>query len=743
MPVPKEVSEQQETSTIRDALEKWSRVDVRMWVVEMGLGREVAARMTDVDGRKLVDLDEGLLQYKYGLTPTEAEKVMQALEKLMRTGGRSALMSAGVELLVQDEAASVSILSKRDTLGAPREAVNVPATCEHGGPTLCVFAQGPDIQEIKHAPHHGQLPNIHLPPPRPHMHLRVLPLLALPLLSLADPRRLGSRPARLAAANVKATSSDPCTTLQTITAADDVLACFNQFPINSTQREDQIASIKRFFEVYSFLELAKTAAPPLIPSNVDILALLDEIAADNSITTELAFHTRISTAIQSLNDPHAHYNPKCFSQPTYYQPWVISSGYDITTDSHIIALRDLVTSASTDFIIGCDGDNQKTCTALNNKVNAFWSVNATDKFNPADYIDWTVEAINGVDVLSFVQDLGDFWGQSKTPESRFNSVLASYQITDFGSDDAPNPGFAVTNGLLYVRQSPLLLRTDTTDGVATMTYSLVSPDGSTTAELNVPWVAFIDGATVKALQKGKDAYYSEFCPPPTAAAAEAADNEVKKVADAQARTPLRMGRKKKYYAKSRAAAPSPDIKHPLSAYSSGAFYNLDGNTGVWIFSSASPPPKLSSRAWAQSIIDGLDNLMKSGPKNLIIDVTSNGGGDICVGYDLAVYLLRTVDIDTPNYDFRLSDTSREILDGMPDAASIFTATGKASLTGANLTDAQLEVGGAPGRSDKFNLDCLQSEEFDFAGVVKNETGMWESIAIVSDGMCGSTCATFT
>ncbi|KAJ3154468.1 hypothetical protein HK101_001668 [Irineochytrium annulatum] len=562
------------------------------------------------------------------------------------------------------------------------------------------------------------------------------------MVSLAAPRRINGRPARLAAANVSATDGsvvDPCTTLHDVGPADDILACFSQFPVTNDQRADQIDTIKRFFEVYSFLELAKTAAPPLIPSDVDILALLDRIAADDSITTEISFHTKIAEALQTLNDPHVIYNPNCFTQPFFYQPWVVSSLYDIDTGKQTIAIRDLVVNSLVEFRRDCD---TPLCASVLSRVKSFWSVNATDKFNPADYVNWTIAEINGVDAMDFVQDLGDYYGRSKTPESRFNSVLAGYQIAELGSANASNQQWAVTNNALYVR-STLQLRTDTTDGRTTISYFLVSPDGTSTAELNVPWVAFLPPDAYASLQKGKDAYYSSFCVSPPRSNVAVGNGTTPAVTSKHSRRPKiseRATSKKKFHAKSKAAAVSPDVKHPISTYPLGAFYNLDGTTGAWIFSTVEAPPGNDDLAWGRSIVEGLDNLKKSGVKNLIIDVTGNGGGTICIGYGLAI----TLDVVLPHYDFRLSETSHAILEGTPDAASIFTASAINSLAGGNLTDAQLEVGGSPGRSAQFLQNCRMTG-FDFEAVLNatRPEGSWDGLALVSNGVCGSTCATFT
>ncbi|KAJ3192783.1 hypothetical protein HDU67_005355, partial [Dinochytrium kinnereticum] len=83
-----------------------------------------------------------------------------------------------------------------------------------------------------------------------------------------------------------------------------------------------------------------------------------------------------------------------------------------------------------------------------------------------------------------------------------------------------------------------------------------------------------------------------------------------------------------------------DLSKPIVSDADTAFYILDGETGVWVFPTVLPTD-LSNRGialWLSTIVYGLLALEAAGVKNLVIDVSRNGGGIVCAGYALVDYL---------------------------------------------------------------------------------------------------------
>jgi hypothetical protein len=183
-----------------------------------------------------------------------------------------------------------------------------------------------------------------------------------------------------------------------VVAPSDALACFNSFTVTPEQRKSQIDALKSYFNLYAFADIAKNAAPPLFSSKVDIIATLDAIAANSSITTELLFHTKIKDAISSLNDAHANYRPSCFTQLVFVQPWVVAARYrqksNISTSSGTspgvkpeLYLRELVTAKSNYF------ENIRDMPQTRG-VESFWNGTLGDL---AGYAGYTILKIDGED----------------------------------------------------------------------------------------------------------------------------------------------------------------------------------------------------------------------------------------------------------------------------------------------------------------------------------------------------------
>ncbi|KAJ3154467.1 hypothetical protein HK101_001667 [Irineochytrium annulatum] len=588
-------------------------------------------------------------------------------------------------------------------------------------------------------------------------------------------------------------TDDPCSRIAspstnfTVAAGDAVLACYS-FTVSRDDRIHQIEALKPYFDVYPFLDYAYSASTPLIPSHVDIFAKLDAIAEDDGIMLELDLHAKIIEAIATLYDPHASYNPKCFNQARFFQPWVVSSWYDRQASYHMkrdkivtkIVLRELVTGGSPFFLSGRVTDDLDALAAARAaEVLSFWS---SSGINPADYVGWEVVEIDDAPALDHVRSFGDYMGFSKTPDARMNIALASYQWVDLGppADGFSSPSFSLLDGYLFHRPS-YYLRTDQTGGSATMRYRLRAPDGSREEVLDVPWAGVItDGPTHASMAQGAGAYYDAFCTSKgddggkgfklraahwleservvkgSAAAAplfrERVSPDVKfgegmvagvkeKAAGAAGAPPRKKYRSKKYQKL------SSDAMHPLAYYANGAVYNLDGITGVWLFSSVTPPIRNDTTVedyalWLLGAVSALNTLKNQGVKNLIIDVTSNIGGIVCLGLALVKYVLSTDDLVQPEYDVVLSDTVRGVLAGEQSNDSIFSFEGMTALDDGPLSEL-IDEESSDGRSLRFHQNCANLlDAMSDPTKVTPLNGRFEGVAIVSNGLCGSTCATF-
>lgn len=156
-------------------------------------------------------------------------------------------------------------------------------------------------------------------------------------------------------------------------------------------------------------------------------------------------------------------------------------------------------------------------------------------------------------------------------------------------------------------------------------------------------------------------------------------------------------------------------------------------------------------------------LAKRGVKNLIVDVLKNGGGNVCMGYNLLRMLAPDDLLDAPPsvyegaYDMPWSaaisaavSSSKEARDALGLDSYIDAETGKhikeeemASFYDGGRTYIRGHVAKSR-RTKKFYLDCDTSSGSDDMCDLSAPPIVFpkERILILSDGYCGSTCATF-
>ncbi|KAJ3192606.1 hypothetical protein HDU67_005411, partial [Dinochytrium kinnereticum] len=236
----------------------------------------------------------------------------------------------------------------------------------------------------------------------------------------------------------------------------------------------QVEALKSYFELYPYLDLAKGSAEPLYPSNVDLFVEFNKIAADPTITTEFDFQSRLSETVTSLHDAHASYQPTCFVAARFLQPWVIAARYPEGLSVPEIYLRDTVTAGS--FVFSEYSRRvQPFLTPFVTEFEGFWG--RTLGRDPAGLVGYVVEEIDGVDVLTYIQNYADrIGGTSRVPDARFNNVLPTTTYI--------NGTMRMIDALLYrITYAPSSLPTS-------RTYKLRGPSGDS-VEITAPWGGYL------------------------------------------------------------------------------------------------------------------------------------------------------------------------------------------------------------------------------------------------------------
>ncbi|KAI9338345.1 hypothetical protein DFJ73DRAFT_962120 [Zopfochytrium polystomum] len=562
--------------------------------------------------------------------------------------------------------------------------------------------------------------------------------------------------AAVAAAAAAAAKQDPCeaviasnnwvqgaTNTPRVVTGAEVVACYNSFPIDAEKRAAQVDAMKRFLQLYPYLDIAKASSAPNYESKVDIIALLDKAAADETLDTEFAFQTKLSAHLASLNDAHVSYFTRCFSSTLLMQPFMLSVKHGSNGAASTIYVRNTTLNSDT---------------FSDDSVARILPTLQASQRNATKYVGWTVKSIDGKPAAEYLQRAADSLGQLKDPQGRFNMVLA--QAAYLNGSHLINAGdWAVTSRILPSMANAV-------------TYEL-EKSGST-ATVKADWVGYSTAGTSFSTS---DRYYQAMCSLPDS------NGEDKNVASFfRNRLPLlnlldknrrqRLDRPidvKKVLRNYNLHVSSINSRiqdgktepnglgfitdetdlndvTPLASDEASAFYMLNGTIGVWLsssFDADTPYERMAS-----TIIAGLQALEKAGAKQLIIDGTDNGGGYMCLAA-MTIQLLFGSGGEMLQHDVRLSPTFAAILEKSASSDALVNASDAISLSNvipvtpdadSALTHRHTFLrGGVQGSySDRFNLYCG-----DFTDLPKLQRA-WpaSAVTLLNDGQCGSSCAMF-
>ncbi|KAJ3195094.1 hypothetical protein HDU67_004504, partial [Dinochytrium kinnereticum] len=218
-------------------------------------------------------------------------------------------------------------------------------------------------------------------------------------------------------------------------------------------KAEHAQTLKQFIEVYPFADLNVNTPAGLFPNKVDIVAEIDKLVADASVTTQMEFSSRINLLVASLQDAHFSYTLGCVSNYFFYQPWHMAAVFAEGSTVPQIKLVDTVPSV----------------------VVPFW-VEALGGEDVASFVNYTVKSVDGVDALKSVQDFADtFSGFARSGESRFNRVL--YKRVFRGGEFTNSRGPYYFTDFLGSSASP------------NRTYVLTPPNGGADVTVSIPWAA--------------------------------------------------------------------------------------------------------------------------------------------------------------------------------------------------------------------------------------------------------------
>ncbi|KAH8986936.1 hypothetical protein EDB86DRAFT_2206928 [Lactarius hatsudake] len=514
----------------------------------------------------------------------------------------------------------------------------------------------------------------------------------------------------LLATAVATAASDPCAKVAGLQFADpaDAIACQKSFPFNETLRQNVLTVVSRVFDFYTFEDFYLNSPPPFQESTTNIRA---DIARINSThyATDYDFNRDLWDFTTQLNDGHTRWFPNCYNSYQNLLPAPI-----VILDKGIFIAPDAV-----EFL------NQ-----LGPNFTAFF---AAKQFNWQRLAGAKVLTIGGLPASVYIDNIArNVSGNYLDHNVRVNSVVSSYRIvnTDFSQrlGDLAGP--------LFLTQTSLK-------------FSLIPVNSTISEVVDVPFVSdfigvpFTDGPS----------YWANNC------AANAKTNGV------DLRSSGSVSRSQPSLA--RAALMDP-VGQPKTAVGlPGPFLpNLpptNGSTGV-IKSFILPGNKTGvmfvgsfEGVITQFPLDvdaAVKEFKASGVTNLLIDVTNNGGGFVCLGLFLHLFLSGT-QIGLPGFQStsRVNPLAQKIVkagidQGHNGTISFYAPDNWLFLNGTQMpldfdyNDPSVPVvvnGRNQPTSQRFEDGCPAPN----VTIPTTPPFDLNKVAIIGNGNCASTCSLFT
>ncbi|KAI9033594.1 hypothetical protein CLU79DRAFT_724495 [Phycomyces nitens] len=499
-----------------------------------------------------------------------------------------------------------------------------------------------------------------------------------------------------------ANSTDPCAAIarKKIATFTEAKACLQYFPFDKDAADQTLDTVHKIVtELYVFKDIAKS--PPSIKglSVVPVdLELGIDIIRNQAWNSDQEFQDSISLLLDKVHDAHLAYSPYCYRQFLFWQP---------------IQLNALIR-------------NQRLV------VNVAYVKNDVWPEAKESWVGCEVTKIDGRDAFEMVVDYAvNNNGESKDVNTCFNNIMNTksyFHGWDDGADD-----------LGYHRFLPAQEVHD---------YTLRCPSNGTSASkeqfdepftVSIPWVAQVP----QGFNSAKD-YWTNYCysghstfRKRSLSEAEAVNAAVQML-DVDELTKIHNDHVFDLTPPAQNAGPDNSEGHYVH------FAALEGeNSKVGVIDIQSFSIANEDRdAFAENFTAGLESFEKKGIEKIIIDLSSNGGGDACAGE----FIINTFFDATPEYasDVKYSPFLERVI-----KKSYETDSGKwidyksEKFKGAEwyTHPVEYERGGKKVKfSQPITLSCDGWDSGLSAKRYNNKRWKASDLLILSDGRCGSTCA---
>ncbi|KAI0772808.1 hypothetical protein BD413DRAFT_34506 [Trametes elegans] len=544
-------------------------------------------------------------------------------------------------------------------------------------------------------------------------------MLSYSLGRLAVFATLGVFPVALAAPAVQA---DPCARIagKAFAPPADALACMKSFPFNETLRQNVLSVVSRVFDFYTFEDYYLNSPAPFQDSTTNIRADLDRINRTR-YQTDFDFNKDLYDFTTQLNDGHTRWFPDCYTQFQNILPAPIVT-LEENGEQSVFVAPDAV-----EFI-------------------SLLGTNYTSFFDSTLHFDWRrlvgakVLEIEGVPAYDYAERVARTQsGNYLDLGVRVNSAFSSYRIS--GTDYSQRVG-DIAGPAIPVQE--------------TLALTLVPVNATRAETVRVPFLASYAGESFK----NKEEFWALNC---------AANNETNgvdfknssQIENQQAKRIQKLAKANVVDISKKVSVGLPTQFQPTLPPVNGSegviksYILSDKKTGVMFVGSFEPDDFDGFQTDVQATVT---HFQQEGVSQVLIDLTNNGGGFVCLGHFLHAFLTGTKSLgDFPNPGFQSTNRANplaqkilasEIALGINSDISFYAPDNWAfvsndtqmatthnymsppssrQINGETYVESQRFLDVCP-----FNVDIPEDPPFDPS-----------KIAIVGNGNCASTCAMFS
>jgi len=364
----------------------------------------------------------------------------------------------------------------------------------------------------------------------------------------------------------------------------DVILCFQSIPLTESVRLQTIATLKQIAPLYTFLDQAQQSPDLNLPLSVDLIQGLTTIAT-TPYTSAFAFHDALRALYTTLNDAHTqYYSPSCFQQFLIRHPIPPISYSLLPNNTNIIAVSRYMSSDLVEYVFEKEGIDIR------------------------QLIGAEIVQVDGVSAFEYFRGYSEKnIGMAKDPGTRFHLAMTQPQ---------PQPNFDLAASSYWqvrTKRNPFPSSED-------VLMKFRFPNGTVTS-LRLPW-------TYKAQKTytGYDSFYADYV--------AATTSEMRNVKGSNDPSPsvVSLEAIEHIIPSQHRTKDNNALFYSLGNTTDSYFWALNDNkTMVMYFSTMAPQ---SDIATYKAMDQAVTLAHKMGLTQLVIDLTNNGGGDICFGQSL-------------------------------------------------------------------------------------------------------------